>query len=233
MVLALLALSLIAVAPSASAQLVAAKDGPVVYGHHHLNVTNIEAQKKFFVDTLGGTAIKIGTNNLEIVKFPNVLIFFTQRGADRRHHRHDGESHRLLRAESARRGRQDQGQRLQDGHDHRSRRPRRQGRHRGPGATRRRVDRLRARTRRRESRARRGETANRADPAAPSSTSSPAEHRDAGVVREDLRREAAAARTRCRLRVVRSPWRRAQLHAIAQRRSSALRDERSITSGSK
>jgi catechol 2,3-dioxygenase-like lactoylglutathione lyase family enzyme len=55
---------------------VAAKDGPIVYGHHHLNTTNVEAQKKFFVDTLGGTVIKIGTNNLEVVKFPNVLIFF-------------------------------------------------------------------------------------------------------------------------------------------------------------
>jgi catechol 2,3-dioxygenase-like lactoylglutathione lyase family enzyme len=59
-----------------SAQLTAAKDGPIVYGHHHLNTTNLDAQKKFFVDTLGGVAIKVGTNNLEIVKFPNVLIFF-------------------------------------------------------------------------------------------------------------------------------------------------------------
>jgi catechol 2,3-dioxygenase-like lactoylglutathione lyase family enzyme len=75
-VYALLALSLLAIAPSASAQLLAAKDGPVVYGHHHLNATNIEEQKKFFVNTLGGTAMKIGTNNTEIVKFPNVLIFF-------------------------------------------------------------------------------------------------------------------------------------------------------------
>jgi catechol 2,3-dioxygenase-like lactoylglutathione lyase family enzyme len=72
----LLALSLLAVAPSAWAQLLVAKDGPVVYGHHHLNATNIEEQKKFFVNTLGGAAIKVGTNNVEIVKFPNVLIFF-------------------------------------------------------------------------------------------------------------------------------------------------------------
>src|SRR6476646_7663460 len=60
----------------ASAQLTSAKEGPVVYGHHHLNTANLDAQKKFFVDTLGGTLIKIGTNNTEIVKFPNVLIFF-------------------------------------------------------------------------------------------------------------------------------------------------------------
>ena len=63
-------------ASTAAAQLVAAKDGPIVYGHHHLNTTNLDAQKKFFVDTLGGTLIKIGTNNAEVVKFPNVLIFF-------------------------------------------------------------------------------------------------------------------------------------------------------------
>ena len=72
----LAAVSLLAFPPPASAQLLAAKDGPVVYGHHHLSTSNIEAQKKFFVDTLGGTAMKIGTNNTEIVKFPNVLIFF-------------------------------------------------------------------------------------------------------------------------------------------------------------
>src|SRR5262245_64768608 len=63
-------------ASTAFAQLDAAKEGPVVYGHHHLNTANLAAQKKFFVDTLGGTAITIGTNNVEIIKFPNVLIFF-------------------------------------------------------------------------------------------------------------------------------------------------------------
>ena len=72
----LVLISLVSAARGASAQLVAAKDGPVVYGHHHLSTSNIEAQKKFFADTLGGTAMKIGTNNTEIVKFPNVLIFF-------------------------------------------------------------------------------------------------------------------------------------------------------------
>lgn len=73
---ALVAVSLAMGARGASAQLLAATDGPVVYGHHHLSTANVEAQKKFLVDTLGGTAIKIGANNLEIVKFPNVLIFF-------------------------------------------------------------------------------------------------------------------------------------------------------------
>jgi catechol 2,3-dioxygenase-like lactoylglutathione lyase family enzyme len=73
---ALLALSCVTVAPSASAQILVANEGPVVYGHHHLNTTNMDAQKKFYVDTLGGTLVKIGTNQQEIIKFPNVLMFF-------------------------------------------------------------------------------------------------------------------------------------------------------------
>jgi catechol 2,3-dioxygenase-like lactoylglutathione lyase family enzyme len=67
---------LLAGASSTSAQLLVAKEGPIVYGHHHLNASNIDAQKKFFVDTLGGKAIKIGANNTEVIEFPNVLIFF-------------------------------------------------------------------------------------------------------------------------------------------------------------
>ena len=76
LVLLLSALLVVSSASKVSAQLMAAKEGPVVYGHHHLNTTNMDAQKKFFVDTLGGTLIKVGTNNAEVVKFPNVLIFF-------------------------------------------------------------------------------------------------------------------------------------------------------------
>src|SRR5688500_11074088 len=72
---ALLFLILLVPAARASAQLVAAKDGPIVYGHHHVNATNPEEHKQFWADTLGGTAIKVGTNNLEIVKMTNVLVF--------------------------------------------------------------------------------------------------------------------------------------------------------------
>src|SRR5438309_940323 len=57
-------------------QILVSKQGPVVYGHHHLNTTNMDAQKKFFVDTLGGKHVKFGQNNQEIIEFPNVLIFF-------------------------------------------------------------------------------------------------------------------------------------------------------------
>src|SRR6184192_997292 len=63
--------------PAAShAQILVAGEGPVVYGHHHLNTTNMDAQKKFYVDTLGGTLVKFGQNNQEIIRFPNVLMFF-------------------------------------------------------------------------------------------------------------------------------------------------------------
>jgi catechol 2,3-dioxygenase-like lactoylglutathione lyase family enzyme len=73
----LIALFVVFSASSASAQLTAAKDGPVVYGHHHVSTADPAVQKKFFVDGLGGTLVKAGTANVEIVKFPNVLVFFT------------------------------------------------------------------------------------------------------------------------------------------------------------
>lgn len=66
---------------SASAQLLAAKDGPVVYGHHHVNATSVDAHKKFWADTLGGTVVRIGTNNMEIVRIPNVLVFMRAQAA--------------------------------------------------------------------------------------------------------------------------------------------------------
>ena len=44
--LALLVSALLVLSSSkASAQLAAAKDGPIVYGHHHLNTTNMDAEK--------------------------------------------------------------------------------------------------------------------------------------------------------------------------------------------
>lgn len=63
----------------AAAQLVAAKDAPVAYGHHHLNVSNVDAHKKFWIDALGGTSVKVGTSPAEIIKFHNVLVMLTAR----------------------------------------------------------------------------------------------------------------------------------------------------------
>src|SRR5438105_10050756 len=50
------------------------KTAPVVVGHYHLNVTSIEAHKKFWVDTLGGTAMKFGSDNIDVIKFPDVYL---------------------------------------------------------------------------------------------------------------------------------------------------------------
>ena len=77
MTAAALALGFVLALPgTAHSQILVSKQGPVVYGHHHLNTTNMDAQKKFFADTLGGKLVKFGQNNQEIIEFPNVLIFF-------------------------------------------------------------------------------------------------------------------------------------------------------------
>lgn len=70
------ALVVLGVAPMALAQLTAASQGPVVYGHHHLTVTSIEESNKFWVDTLGGE--KVAAGDLQFVRFPNVLVFMRE-----------------------------------------------------------------------------------------------------------------------------------------------------------
>lgn len=69
-------LVVVSTAPSPSTAQTITADGPVVYGHHHFNTTDMAAQKAFYVDTLGGTAAKIGTNGIEVITFPNVFLFF-------------------------------------------------------------------------------------------------------------------------------------------------------------
>jgi len=71
----LIAISTIGATSTLSAQTITAQ-GPVVYGHHHFNTTDMAAQKRFFVETLGGKLATIGTNNLEVIEFPNVFLFF-------------------------------------------------------------------------------------------------------------------------------------------------------------
>jgi catechol 2,3-dioxygenase-like lactoylglutathione lyase family enzyme len=52
------------------------KDAPVRVGHYHLNVTSVADHKKFWVDTLGGTAGRFGKE--EIVKFGDVVLILHQ-----------------------------------------------------------------------------------------------------------------------------------------------------------
>jgi catechol 2,3-dioxygenase-like lactoylglutathione lyase family enzyme len=64
---------------SASAQLLAARTSPVAYGHHHINASDIEAHKRFWIDALGGRPVRVGTSPAEVVAFPNVLVFLAGR----------------------------------------------------------------------------------------------------------------------------------------------------------
>lgn len=71
-------LLMVAWAVPASAQLSATTDAPVVYGHHHLNVTSIDAHRRFWVDTMGGRSVTIGTSPTAVVMFPGVFVFLRQ-----------------------------------------------------------------------------------------------------------------------------------------------------------
>jgi catechol 2,3-dioxygenase-like lactoylglutathione lyase family enzyme len=58
--------------PGASAQIPAGNAAGVAMGHLHLNVRDVEANKKFFA-AIGGVPLKM--EPFEIIKFPDVLIF--------------------------------------------------------------------------------------------------------------------------------------------------------------
>lgn len=70
-------LTLLAATPATrlSAQLLNAA-APIRVGHYHLNVTSIDEHKKFWVDTMGGTAVKIGST--EAVRFGDVFLLLRQ-----------------------------------------------------------------------------------------------------------------------------------------------------------
>ena len=66
-----LAIALLWAAP-ARAQLVEPNQIGVRMGHVHLAVTDVEAQKQFWISTMGGTLVKNGP--LELIQFPGVFI---------------------------------------------------------------------------------------------------------------------------------------------------------------
>lgn len=51
--------------------------GPVVNGHHHINVSDADAHMRFWVDTLGGKAGTFG-NGTPIAMFPDALVFLRE-----------------------------------------------------------------------------------------------------------------------------------------------------------
>ena len=72
----LVILSLVVLWPTAAswAQLLAPNEVGVTMGHVHLNVRNLEANKRFWA-LLGGTPFKI--DGTEVMKFPGVFVFLT------------------------------------------------------------------------------------------------------------------------------------------------------------
>jgi catechol 2,3-dioxygenase-like lactoylglutathione lyase family enzyme len=48
------------------------QEAPVIVGHYHLNVTSVAEHRRFWVDTLGGKAVKIG--NVDAIEFPDVYL---------------------------------------------------------------------------------------------------------------------------------------------------------------
>ena len=73
----LAAAGLAAVAGSAAAEL-SNEAAPVIVGHYHLNVTSIPEHRRFWVDTLGGKATKIGS--VEAIEFPDVYLLLHEQG---------------------------------------------------------------------------------------------------------------------------------------------------------
>jgi catechol 2,3-dioxygenase-like lactoylglutathione lyase family enzyme len=72
-------LALLAAAPGSAARAqLSNHEAPVIVGHYHLNVTSIAEHKEFWVDTLGGTEMKLGTAGVEVVKFPDAFIFLRE-----------------------------------------------------------------------------------------------------------------------------------------------------------
>ena len=69
--------TLLACASPSYAQLTPFNAAGVSYGHVHLNVTDVDVEKKLFVDMLGGAFVQKGT--LMTVRFPNMLVVFTQK----------------------------------------------------------------------------------------------------------------------------------------------------------
>jgi catechol 2,3-dioxygenase-like lactoylglutathione lyase family enzyme len=52
-------------------------DAPIRIGHYHLNVTSVEAHKKFWAGALGGKAMKFG--GIDVIEFPDAFIFLRVR----------------------------------------------------------------------------------------------------------------------------------------------------------
>ncbi|HEY7671906.1 MAG TPA: VOC family protein [Gammaproteobacteria bacterium] len=71
-----IAVLVLAASPFAARAELSNHEAPIIVGHYHLNVTSIEEHKRFWVDTLGGTATKIG--GVDVIEFPDVYLFLRE-----------------------------------------------------------------------------------------------------------------------------------------------------------
>lgn len=60
------------------AQLQLAETNPIIYGHHHINASDIDAHKRFWINGLGGKQASFGGAEAPIISFANVLVFLTE-----------------------------------------------------------------------------------------------------------------------------------------------------------
>jgi hypothetical protein len=73
----LVAAALTTFAGAATAELTN-RAAPVIVGHYHLNVTSIAEHRRFWIDTLGGKAAKIGS--VDAIEFPDVYLLLHEHG---------------------------------------------------------------------------------------------------------------------------------------------------------
>jgi catechol 2,3-dioxygenase-like lactoylglutathione lyase family enzyme len=52
------------------------RDAPIVVGHYRLNVTSVAEHRRFWVDTLGGKAVRLGS--VEAIEFPDVYVLLDE-----------------------------------------------------------------------------------------------------------------------------------------------------------
>jgi catechol 2,3-dioxygenase-like lactoylglutathione lyase family enzyme len=53
-------------------------DAPVIVGHYHLNVSSVDAHRRFWIDTLGGVEMDFD-GDATVVTFPDVFLFLDER----------------------------------------------------------------------------------------------------------------------------------------------------------
>lgn len=74
-----LTLSLLLSWSDASAQVVTDSSSAVSYGHHHINTADPAAQRRFWIEGLGGELAELGPSAREIIRFPGVLVLLSER----------------------------------------------------------------------------------------------------------------------------------------------------------